>query len=220
MRSLLILFVALSLSGCASLSNTERGAAIGAAAGAAIGGLIGEKSADKPVTGVVVGAAAGGAVGAIIGRQMDKQAEELEAQLEGAEVERVGEGIVVTFDSAILFAVDSSELSSASKAQLAELAASLTEYEGTDILVAGHTDSSGRDEYNLQLSDRRAKSAAAYLLAQGVPAERIATSAYGETQPVASNDTSEGRAQNRRVEVAIYASEAYRAELEAQGGNQ
>ncbi|NNE69200.1 MAG: OmpA family protein, partial [Rhodothermales bacterium] len=156
MRVLLTLLIALSLAGCSSLSTTERAAAIGAAAGAAIGGLIGEKSADKPVTGVVVGAAAGGAVGAIIGRQMDQQAKELEEQLEGAEVERVGEGIVVTFDSAILFAVDSSDLSESSRAQLGELASSLKQYEGTDILVAGHTDATGADEYNLQLSDRRA----------------------------------------------------------------
>ena len=220
MRTLLVLTLALAVGGCSSLSNTEKGGAIGAAAGAAIGGLIGKKSADKPVTGVIVGAAVGGTVGAIIGRQMDKQAEELEAQLEGAEVERVGEGILVTFDSAILFRLNSDELSDASKTQLAGLANSLKEFEGTEIVVAGHTDSSGTEEYNLALSERRAQSAAMYLLDRGVTADRISTVAYGESQPIASNETAAGRVENRRVEVAIYATDEYREKLSAEAGNE
>ncbi|MFT4605605.1 MAG: outer membrane protein OmpA-like peptidoglycan-associated protein [Rhodothermales bacterium] len=220
MRTFLVLILALAVGGCASLSTSERAGAIGAAAGAAIGGLIGKKSADKPVTGVIIGAAVGGTVGAIIGRQMDKQAEELEAQLEGAEVERVGEGILVTFDSAILFAVDSEELSHASKLQLAELAKSLTEFEGTEIVVAGHTDASGEEDYNLALSERRAQSAADYLLDGGVAAERISTAAYGESQPVSENQTAAGRSANRRVEVAIYATDEYREELSTEEGNE
>ena len=220
MKRLLILFVAVALAGCSSLNNAEKGGAIGAAAGAAIGGIIGKKSADKPVTGVIVGAAAGGTVGAIIGAQMDKQAEELDDELEGAKVERVGEGILVTFDSAILFAVDSSDLSDQSKLNLAELAESLKEYEGTEIVIAGHTDSTGPDEYNMQLSERRARSAAVYLAERGVDPERLSTAAYGESQPIASNETTTGRSQNRRVEVAIYATEEYKEQLsERQSGS-
>ncbi|MFT5144687.1 MAG: outer membrane protein OmpA-like peptidoglycan-associated protein [Rhodothermales bacterium] len=216
MKSLLIVFLALSIGACSTLNKTERGAAIGAAAGAAIGGLIGKKSADKPVTGAIIGAAAGGVVGAVIGRQMDKQAEELEQSLEGANVERVGEGILVTFDSAILFAVNSSEMSDASKTSLASLATSLKQYEGTEVVVAGHTDASGAADYNQALSERRAQAAANYLLQQAVPAQRLSTVGYGEAQPVTENDTAAGRAQNRRVEIAIYATEEYRTKIEAQ----
>jgi outer membrane protein OmpA-like peptidoglycan-associated protein len=216
MKSLLVVFLAFSIGACSSLNKAERGAAIGAAAGAAIGGLIGKKSADQPVTGAIIGAAAGGIVGAVIGRQMDKQAEELEQSLEGANVERVGEGILVTFDSAILFAVDSSDMSDASRTSLASLAVSLKQYEGTEVVIAGHTDASGAADYNLALSERRAQAAANYLLQQAVPAARLSTVGYGEVQPVTANDTAAGRAQNRRVEIAIYATEEYRTEIEAQ----
>ncbi|MBO6573794.1 MAG: OmpA family protein [Rhodothermales bacterium] len=219
MKKILVALVALTLTGCSSLNNAEKGGAIGAAAGAAIGGLIGKKSADKPVTGVIVGAAAGGTVGAIIGAQMDKQAEELEEDLEGASVERVGEGILVTFDSAILFAVDSDDLSAQSRVNLADLANSLNEYEGTEVVIAGHTDSTGPEAYNLDLSEDRAQSAALFLAEQGVDAARISISAYGETQPIASNETVEGRAQNRRVEVAIYATDEYKEQLASQSGS-
>jgi outer membrane protein OmpA-like peptidoglycan-associated protein len=217
LRSSAILVLVASIAGCSGLSNTQRAGSIGAAAGAVIGGIIGEKAADQPVAGVIIGAAAGGAVGVLIGREMDKQAAELEESLEGATVERVGEGIIVTFDSAILFDLNSSDLSDASKLALADLAESLTTYPGTDVVVAGHTDSSGAEDYNQALSERRASAAAVYLLERGVTAKRLATSAYGESQPVASNETPEGMAQNRRVEIAIYASEEYRAEVEARG---
>jgi len=218
-KKILSALLVVSLAGCASLNNSEKGAMIGAGAGAVLGGIIGKKAADKPVAGVVVGAAVGGTVGAIIGAQMDKQAEELEESLEGADVERVGEGIVVTMDSAILFAVDSSELTDQSKMNLMELASSLKSFPNTDILVAGHTDATGSEEYNQALSERRAMSAAVFLAEHGVEPERLSTSGYGETQPKASNETAEGRTQNRRVEIAITASEEYRAQLEAEQGN-
>lgn len=218
-KRILSAMLVVSLAGCASLNNSEKGAIIGAGAGAVLGGIIGKKAADKPVAGVVVGAAVGGVVGGIIGRQMDKQAEELEQSLEGAEVERVGEGIIVTFESAILFAVNSSDLTDASKLNLMKLASSLKTYPGTEILVAGHTDATGTEEYNQALSERRAMSAAVFLAESGVEAERIATSGYGELQPVASNETAEGREQNRRVEIAITATEEYRAQVEAEQGN-
>lgn len=217
-KKILSALLVISLAGCASLNNSEKGSIIGAGAGAVLGGIIGKKAADKPVAGVVVGAAVGGVVGGIIGHRMDKKAEELEQELEGADVERVGEGIIVTFDSAILFAIDSADLTDASKLNLMKLASSLKNFEGTEILIAGHTDSTGSEEYNQTLSERRAMSAAVFLAENGVEAERLSTSGYGEMQPVASNDIVAGREQNRRVEVAITATEEYRAQVEAEQG--
>lgn len=185
-------------------SNTHKGGAIGAGAGAAIGGLIGHKS-DNTVVGAIIGATVGGAAGAIIGRQMDKQAEELQRDLQGATVERVGEGILITFNSGLQFNLNSYELQAATKANLDELAKTLNKYDDTDILIEGHTDSSGEDAYNLTLSNKRADAVKDYLKSKGVKAGRIDTKGYGESQPLESNDTEAGRARNRRVEVAIVA---------------
>ena len=209
------LFFSLTLMGCANMSKTGKGAAIGAGAGAAVGAIIG-KATGKTATGAIVGAAVGGTAGAIIGKQMDKQAEELEAELEGAEVERVGEGIHVTFDSAILFEINSFSLSDPAKANLDNLAMSLKEYPNTEVIIAGHTDSSGPEDYNQKLSEDRADAAASELVKKGVPADRISIVGHGEGEPKTSNDTAYGRQQNRRVEVAIFASEEYRNELEEQ----
>ena len=214
----LSLVCALLMMGCANMNNTGKGAAIGAGAGAVIGGIIG-KVTGKTATGAIVGAAVGGSAGAVIGRQMDKQAEELEGELEGAKVERVGEGIQVTFDSAILFAVNSSDLSSQARVNLADLAQSLNDYPNTEILIAGHTDSTGPEEYNQKLSEERAGSAAMQLLEAGVEGSRLSVIGHGEMEPVADNSSDFGRSQNRRVEIAIYASEEYRQELEAQENN-
>ncbi|QXD16580.1 OmpA family protein [Rhodocaloribacter litoris] len=214
----LIVAGALLLSGCAGLNNTGKGAAIGAGAGAVIGGVIG-KTQDKTAEGAIIGAAVGGAAGAIIGRQMDKQAEELEKELEGARVERVGEGIEITFDAAILFDFDSAALRPEARANLRDLAESLLKYPNTEVSIIGHTDAIGSEEYNQRLSERRANAAATYLIGLGVPPERIRAYGMGETAPIASNDTEAGRQQNRRVEVAIYASEEYRRQLEAEHGN-
>ena len=213
---LLALFVSgLSLSGCASLSNTEKGAATGAAGGAVVGGVIGN-AAGSTAKGAIIGAVLGGAAGAIIGQQMDKQAEELEGDLEGAEIERVGEGIQITFDSGILFDFDSANLRPEARENLSTLAASLQEYPETDVMIVGHTDSKGTDAYNQGLSERRAGSAADYLLAQGITGDRIATLGKGESEPVADNETEAGRQENRRVEIAIYASDEYREEVSGQ----
>ncbi len=210
---LTVLSLSLSLVGCANMSKTGKGAAIGAGAGAAVGAIIG-KATGKTGTGAIVGAAVGGTAGAIIGRQMDKQAEELEAELEGVEVERVGEGIQITFDSAILFEVNSYTLSEDSKSNLKRLATSLQEYDNTELIIAGHTDSSGPEDYNQKLSEQRAESAASMLAREGVAISRLSIVGHGESEPVASNETTLGRQQNRRVEVAIFASEEYREELE------
>lgn len=192
--------------GCKSWSKTAKGGAIGAASGALAGAVIG-KAAGNTVTGTIIGAAVGGAAGAAIGNYMDRQTEELRKELKNAKVERVGEGIKITFDSGILFDFDSSELRSASKENIQNLTDVLKDYEDTEILFAGHTDSQGSEEYNQQLSERRAKSVALYTAQQGVDAERMIIQGYGESNPVADNSTEAGRQQNRRVEIAIYANE-------------
>lgn len=210
-----LLFFSTVLMGCSTiekLSNTEKGAAAGAGAGAVVGGVVG-KAAGSTAKGAIVGAVVGGTAGAIIGRQMDKQAEELEEDLEGAEVERVGEGIQITFDSAILFDFDSAELRSVARQNLSQLAASLQDYPNTEVLIVGHTDAVGSESYNQRLSENRASSAAQYLVSQGISRSRITTLGKGELEPVASNETDYGRQENRRVEVAIYASEEYRESL-------
>jgi outer membrane protein OmpA-like peptidoglycan-associated protein len=192
--------------GCAEWSRTAKGAVIGAGAGGAAGGLIGY-AAGSTVAGILIGAAVGGAAGAFIGNYMDKQAAEIERDIQGAKVERVGEGIKITFSSGILFDVDKAELKDYSRAELSELATILNKYDDTNILLVGHTDSTGSDEYNLELSRRRAQSVAGYLMTQNVNSGRFAVEGYGKTDPIASNDTPEGRALNRRVEVAIWANE-------------
>ena len=200
-------FLAVGTSGCStweSMNQKERGAVIGGAGGAAAGAVIG-KQVGNTAAGAVIGAAVGGAAGAIIGHQMDQQAKELEGDLANADVERIGEGIVVKFDSGILFDFDSSNLRSNARANLAELAQSLQKYPGTEVLVVGHTDATGSDDYNMNLSYRRANAAAEYLQSQGITRSRIETAGRGETEPIASNDSESGRQENRRVEVAIFA---------------
>lgn len=185
-------------------SNTTKGGAIGAAAGGAIGGIIGNQS-DNTAVGAIIGATVGGAAGALIGRQMDKQAEELKQDLEGANVERVGEGIKITFDSGLMFDFDSYVLRPQTKTNLSQLAETLNKYEETNILIEGHTDAKGSDTYNQELSENRAKAVTEYLTNQDVQNNRITAVGYGETQPVADNDSEAGRQENRRVEVAIFA---------------
>jgi len=213
---LVVSLVLLGLTGCSSLSNTEKGAAVGAGAGAAAGAAIGKVTDKSTARGAILGAVIGGTAGAIIGQRMDQQAEELEEDLPAAEVERVGEGIQVTFDSGILFDFDSAALRPEARSNLRDLAQSLDQYEGTEILIVGHTDAVGSEEYNYELSERRANSAAAYLYEQGIQPSRVTTVGRGETEPVATNDTDYGRQQNRRVEIAIYASEEYREDVQAE----
>ena len=193
------------LTGCKA-NNTTKGGAIGAGAGGVLGGVIGSRSGNT-ATGAIIGAAVGGATGAIIGRQMDKQAEELKRDLEGAKVERVGEGILITFDSGLLFKTNSSDLEQTTRRNLSDLAGTLNKYDDTDILIEGHTDNTGEEPYNQRLSEQRASSVQEFLMSQGVDGSRITTRGYGEEQPIATNDSDAGRAENRRVEVAIYANE-------------
>ena len=207
-----LMFASMSFVGCQSLSKTEKGAAIGAGAGAVIGGVVGKKYGGT-AKGAIIGAAVGGTAGAIIGQQMDKQARELEEDLDGAEVDRVGEGIAVKFDNNLMFDFDSAQLRPEARDQLRNLANNLQEYPNTDLVIVGHTDAVGSDDYNMGLSRRRANSAADFLRSQGVSSARVTTVGKGEGEPIASNDTDYGRQQNRRVEVAIYASEEYREEV-------
>ena len=200
------------MSACASLNKKEEGAIIGATAGAAVGGVIGNQTGST-ARGAIIGAVVGGTAGAIIGHQMDQQAKELSQNIQGATVERVGEGIQVTFASGLLFAFDSDSIQAAAGTNLRELASSLQKYPDSQLLIVGHTDNVGEDSYNQLLSQRRSNSAAAYLAAQGVARTRLAATGKGESEPVTTNDTDAGRQKNRRVEVAIYASEAYRDRL-------
>lgn len=211
----LIIVIALlfGIYGCSEWSRTKKGAVIGTATGAAVGAAIGKRTGNTAV-GAILGAAIGGAAGAYIGNYMDKQAEEIERDLEGARVERVGEGIKITFDSGILFDVNKAGLRPAAQANLDKLAVILNKYSDTDILIEGHTDSTGPEEYNLDLSQKRAQSVANHIASQQVDVTRFTIMGYGESQPIASNDTQDGRQQNRRVELAIMANEKLKKQAE------
>ncbi len=206
---------AMMITGCSSLTNTQKGAGIGAGAGAGIGAIIGNKAGNTAV-GAVIGGALGGVAGGLIGRKMDKQAAEIENTVPGAEVIKAGEGIIVKFDSGILFDFDKSDLKPQAKTNIQKLVASLNENADTDILVIGHTDNVGRSEYNLGLSNRRAESVKSYAVSQGLSASRIKTQGKGASEPIASNETETGRAENRRVEIVIVANEKMKAEAKAQ----
>jgi len=219
-KALIITFSAcmiIAVTSCASWGRKEKGGAIGAGAGAVVGGLIG-KAAGSTVAGAIIGAAVGGAAGLWIGDYMDKQAEEIERDIEGAKVERIGEGIKIMFSSGILFDVDKASLKDDSKAELSELAQILNKYEDTDILIEGHTDSTGSEEYNLTLSRQRAQSVSNYLAARNVIPTRFTIMGYGESQPAAPNDTESGRRLNRRVEIGIMANEELKEAAKSRTG--
>ena len=216
-RSALLFALGLAVAGTACARHAQRGLVIGAAGGAVVGGVIGKVSGST-AKGAIIGAAVGGAAGAIIGDQMDRQARELRQNIPGATVERVGEGIQVTFASGLLYDFDSDEVKPTARGNLQSLAQSLDKYPGSELLILGHTDSVGTADYNKRLSVRRADAAAEYLMSQGVDRSRVATGGLGEEEPVAPNDTPEGRSRNRRVEVAIYASEELREQAKAKAG--
>src|SRR5688500_8429801 len=208
-----VLAMCLFLGACKNMSKSQKGTYIGAGAGAAAGAAIG-KAAGNTAMGAILGAAVGGAAGYGIGRYMDKQAEELEKDLEGAEIERVGEGIKITFREGIQFATNSAELSETSKTNLNDLAETLKKYDDTNILIEGHTDITGTREYYLVLSEKRAESVADYLKDLGVAGKRVTTEGYGPDQPVGDNESDYGRQQNRRVEVAIFANDKLKRKAE------
>ena len=200
------------LSGCSSLNNTAKGGLIGAGGGAALGLLIGHFAGNKAV-GAAVGTAVGAGAGALIGRKMDKAAAAA-AAIENASVETITDAnnlkaVKVTFDSGVLFATNKYDLNAAARKDLAAFAQVLKAYADTDVAIFGHTDSTGSDAINNPLSVNRANAVASYLMSLGVSASQIkSVEGYGSTAPVADNSTAEGRQQNRRVEVYMYASEA------------
>jgi outer membrane protein OmpA-like peptidoglycan-associated protein len=199
-----VLGVALLASTACAWSNKAKGGLIGATAGAAAGGVVGNQTGST-ARGAIIGAIVGGAAGVVIGHQMDQQAKTLSANIPGATVVRVGEGMVVTFASGLMYDIDSDAIRADAATNLRALATSLKEYPNTELLIVGHTDATGTSAYNQDLSTRRASAASWYLSQQGVGATRIHSSGRGETEAVASNETEAGRQTNRRIEVAIYA---------------
>jgi len=215
LKILLILIVSATIvmAGCSTWSKTAKGAVIGTAAGGAVGAAIGQ-AAGNPALGAIIGAAVGGTTGTIIGHNMDKQAEELKEAVPDATVERVGEGITVEFSSAVLFAVNKSDLSTEARGNLDKLVTVLNTYPDTDIEVQGHTDDTGTEAYNQTLSEKRAISVSGYLTEKGIDAVRVTTKGYGELAPKYDNTTDEGRTRNRRVEFLITANEKMIADAE------
>tara|TARA_R110002012_G_scaffold90029_3_gene220338 strand:- start:339 stop:1013 length:675 start_codon:yes stop_codon:yes gene_type:complete len=212
-RLLTPLAAALLLAGCATSdpyggqtqrSSTAMGSGIGAAVGAAAGALSGDGSTSRRDR-ALIGAAVGAAAGAGIGVYMDRQEQQLRDNLQGSriEIDRRGDDIVLNMPSGVTFGFDSADLTSEARGSLNEVANVLTQYQDTRVIIAGHTDSTGNASYNQQLSERRAQAVASYLSQNGVSSARLATSGYGATQPVASNDSEQGRAQNRRVEITL-----------------
>ena len=192
-----------------TMSKTLKGGLIGGLGGAVVGGVAGRLIGGKSGTakGAIIGAVVGGAGGALIGRRMDKQAAELRRDLEGAKVERVGEGIKITFASGILFNTNSSSLTPEAAGNIDQLAATVKKYADTNVVVEGHTDSSGSNAINQPLSERRAQAVSNEIQGQGVDSGRVTATGYGSTQPVSDNTSASGKAANRRVEVAIFANE-------------
>lgn len=209
----LFLTLCIVLGSCKNMNKATKGALIGTAGGAAAGAVIG-KATGNTAAGAIIGAAVGGTAGYLIGRYMDKQAAELKKDLEGAEVERVGEGIKITFHKGIQFAVNSAELTGTTKTNLNDLAKVLNKYSDTNILIEGHTDATGKRDYNQSLSEKRAASVSNYLKSLGVAGPRVTNVGYGPDQPLADNGTEAGRQQNRRVEVAIFANDKLKKKAE------
>ena len=211
--------IALSLSamafqGCDSLTKTQKGAGIGAAAGGVLGAIIGKKAGNTAI-GAILGGAIGGTAGGFIGKRMDKQAAEIQNAIPNAEVVREGEGIIVKFDSGILFDFDSANLKANAKDNVKSLAGSLEKYPDTEIKVIGHTDSKGTETYNMSLSERRAASVKAYAVSQGVPSSRLTTVGKGFSEPIADNATDAGRTANRRVEIVIVANDQLKKQAQS-----
>ncbi|NTW25347.1 MAG: OmpA family protein [Lentimicrobium sp.] len=218
MSMIMVACAALLISGCSSFNKTQKGGAVGVVAGGAMGAVIGKASGNTAL-GAIIGATVGGATGAVIGHQMDKQAEEIKNTVPDAKVERVGEGIVVEFSSAVLFGFDKSGLSGDAKSSLDKLVTVLNTYPETDIEVQGHTDSKGSEAYNMNLSVKRASSVSEYLTYNGISNARTTIKGLGESVPKYSNDTKNGQTQNRRVEFLITANEKMKADAERQAAN-
>jgi len=205
--------MAMLLGSCASMNKTQKGAVIGTAGGAAAGAVIGRASGNTAL-GAIIGATVGGVTGAVIGNQMDKQAEELKKEVPNATVERVGEGIIVELSDKVLFDFGKSDLSVVSQQSLDKIIVVLNKYPDTNIEIQGHTDSKGSTEFNQSLSVKRANSVYNYLTSKSLASSRLNIKGFGEDAPKYTNDTEDGRAQNRRVEFLITANEKMKAEAQ------
>jgi len=222
LRNSIYMLMCISLiTGCNAVKNTshkQRGATVGATTGAVIGGVLGNNvgKGNNTVLGAIIGAAVGGVAGGYIGNRMDKQAERIEEEIPGAEVTRVGEGINVTFTQGqgVHFDTNQSNIKGASVETLDRLSGIFKEYPQSYVLVEGHTDSAGPSDYNMNLSKQRAQSVTDYLVSKGISAGRFTTKWYGEDQPKGDNATAAGKAQNRRVELAIVASQELKDEAQ------
>lgn len=201
-KTITIFFAMLMLISCGTMNKQQKGTIAGSAGGALLGAAVAKGS----IWGILAGAAIGGVAGNLIGKKMDKQAKELTQAIPTAEVNRIGEGINVTFDSSLAFKINSAELNSGYEDDLSSAAEVFKNHPDTNILIEGHTDDSGSNEYNMALSEKRAKTVSSYLISQGVDSSRITTKWYGEDQPKYPNDDA-NREKNRRVELAIYAND-------------
>jgi outer membrane protein OmpA-like peptidoglycan-associated protein len=215
--SLIVLLFAIVAAGCETMTKSQKGAVIGGTSGAVVGGVIG-KVVGNTAMGAIIGATVGGVTGAVIGRNMDKQAEELAKEMKDAEIIREGEAIVVKFKEQVLFAYDRSDLSATAKTNLDKFNDILKRYPETNITIIGHTDSKGSETYNQNLSEKRAESVTNYAGMNGIAGTRLTTIGKGESDPIATNDTDEGRALNRRVEFVITANDKMKADAKAESG--
>ena len=229
LNKIILIFFALalivSLPNCKAIKNAnnkQKGAVIGAASGAVIGAILGNNvgKGGNGELGAAIGGVVGGAAGVLIGAKMDKQAQKIEEEVPGATVERVDNAIVITFDenSGVYFETNKYNINSASKESLDKLIGVFKEYPETDILVVGHTDSVGAEEYNMTLSKNRANSVTSYLTSNGISNSRLTTNWFGETQPKHDNSTKEGRAKNRRVNIAVLPNDKMIDEAEKESG--
>jgi len=215
-RKLAVASIAIALAatfntGCKSFTKTQKGTAIGAGAGGTIGALIGKRAGNTAI-GAIIGGAIGGTAGAYIGRKMDRQAAEIKQTVPGADVVREGEGLIVKFDSGILFDVNKTALKPAATTNLKNLAASMQKNPDTNIMVVGYTDNTGSVDYNQNLSVRRADAVKSAITTNGVSGSRLTVEGKGETDPIADNTTEAGRSQNRRVEIVIVANDKMKTE--------
>lgn len=222
----LALILSVSLTNCKAVQNAnnkQKGAVIGATGGAILGAIIGNNvgKGGNGELGAVIGGVVGGTAGVLIGNKMDKQAQKIEEEIPGAQVERVDNGIVVTFDetSGVYFDTNKYNINTASQTTLNKLIGVFKEYPDTNILVVGHTDSQGAEDYNMTLSKNRAYAVSNYLSQNGISQGRLTTNWFGEAQPLHDNATAEGRAKNRRVNVAILPNEKMIEDAKTQSGN-
>ena len=190
--------------GAPEVNKTTKGAAIGAGVGVAIGLITGDNSAERKKRALILGGA-GGLAGGAVGNYMDREEAKLRAQLQGTgvSVTRSGDSIILNMPGNVTFQTNSADINSSFYPVLNSVAIVLKEFDKTIVDVAGHADSTGPDDKNMALSQRRASSVSSYMAAQGINAQRLITTGYGETRPISSNDTTEGRQQNRRVEITL-----------------